>query len=224
MTPAFVVPLPWQDVLAPVLSTESSHALAHALAKAGGTQIFPPAHQQFHALDLVPPDAIRVVILGQDPYHGAGQAHGLAFSVPDGVRPPPSLRNIFKELARDVAFKPPQSGSLEKWASQGVLLLNTALSVEEARAGSHQGLGWELITDAIIQHAGSSSALPTVFLMWGSHARGKRILIDERRHLCLEAPHPSPLSAHRGFMGCGHFSKASLWLQAKGRGAIDWHL
>lgn len=223
MTPAFLVPDVWRSVLEPALATAEAHRLAAFLEreKLAGKHIYPPDQMRFHALELVPPERVKVVILGQDPYHGAGQAHGLAFSVPDGIRPPPSLRNMFKELERDLQVKAPSSGDLERWAEQGVLLLNTVLSVEEGKAGSHQGLGWEAITDRIIQHVGHQSEA-CVFMLWGSHAQKKKPLIDGSRHFVLEAPHPSPLSAHRGFIGCGNFGKANAWLTAKGRSPINW--
>ena len=180
-----------------------------------GAVVFPP--QPLRALELTPPDAVRVVILGQDPYHGRGQAEGLAFSVQPGVTLPPSLRNIFKELQRDLGTPPPPfpqpGGSLRKWAQNGVLLLNTCLTVEEAQPASHAGKGWELLTDAIIRHV-SQQAQPSVFMLWGTHAQGKRALIDAQRHLVLTANHPSPLSALRPplpFIGCGHFSQARQW-------------
>lgn len=220
----FDVPPLWREVLEPALATGEAKPLIDYLADEmkAGKRVFPPRQQWFHALELVPPDAIRAVILGQDPYHGAGQAHGLAFSVPDGMRAPPSLKNIFKELQRDPGVPPPQSGNLERWARQGVLLLNTVLTVEEGKAGSHQGRGWEAITDAMIAHAGRQDAKPAVFMLWGSHAQKKRGLIDAARHLILEAPHPSPLSAHRGFLGCGHFSKANSFLSGAGRLPVAW--
>jgi uracil-DNA glycosylase len=218
------VPQAWRVGLEPVLNADGTRQLLDNLAGEmnNGKQIFPPRHLWFRALDLVPPDTIRAVILGQDPYHGAGQAHGLAFSVPDGVRQPPSLRNIYKELQRDTGIPQPLSGNLENWAQQGVLLLNTVLTVKEGKAGSHQGFGWENITDAVIAHAGRTEAKPAVFMLWGSHAQKKRRLIDASRHLILEAPHPSPLSAYRGFLGCGHFSIANAYLEKQGRGKITW--
>lgn len=183
-----------------------------------GASIFPPL--PLRALQLTPPEAVRVVILGQDPYHGRGQAEGLAFSVAPGVQLPPSLRNIFKELLRDLGtpFPPmPQpGGSLVKWAQKGVLLLNTCLTVEEGQPASHSGKGWELLTDAIIRHV-SQDAQPAVFMLWGAHAQSKRPLIDASRHLVLTANHPSPLSALRPpvpFIGCGHFSQARDWRDA----------
>lgn len=183
-----------------------------------GASIFPPI--PLRALQLTPPDAVRVVILGQDPYHGRGQAEGLAFSVAPGVQLPPSLRNIFKELQRDLGTPfpamPQPGGSLAKWAQQGVLLLNTCLTVEEGQPASHSGKGWELLTDAIIHHV-SQKSQPTVFMLWGAHAQSKRPLIDASRHLVLTANHPSPLSALRPpvpFIGCGHFSQARDWRDA----------
>lgn len=183
-----------------------------------GATIFPP--QPLRALALTPPEQVRVVILGQDPYHGRGQAEGLAFSVAPGVAIPPSLRNIFKELQRDLGTAPPPfpqpGGSLVKWARNGMLLLNTCLTVEEAQPASHAGRGWEVLTDAVIRHV-SDVAQPTVFMLWGAHAQSKRPLIDAQRHKVLAANHPSPLSAQRPpvpFIGCGHFSQARAWREA----------
>ena len=183
-----------------------------------GATIFPP--QPLRALALTPPEQVRVVILGQDPYHGRGQAEGLAFSVAPGVAIPPSLRNIFKELQRDLGTAPPPfpqpGGSLVKWARNGVLLLNTCLTAEEAQPASHAGRGWEVLTDAVIRHV-SDVAQPTVFMLWGAHAQSKRPLIDAQRHKVLAANHPSPLSALRPpvpFIGCGHFSQARAWREA----------
>ena len=183
-----------------------------------GATIFPP--QPLRALALTPPEQVRVVILGQDPYHGRGQAEGLAFSVAPGVAIPPSLRNIFKELQRDLGTAPPPfpqpGGSLVKWARNGMLLLNTCLTVEEAQPASHAGRGWEVLTDAVIRHV-SDVAQPTVFMLWGAHAQSKRPLIDAQRHKVLTANHPSPLSALRPpvpFIGCGHFSQARAWREA----------
>lgn len=223
MKPAFIVPEAWQSILAPALSSIETHRLASFLntEELAGKRIFPQANLRFQALELVKPDAAKVVILGQDPYHGEGQAHGLAFSVPKSVRPPPSLKNIFKELSRDFGTPALYDGSLEAWASQGVLLLNTVLSVEEAKAGSHQGKGWEAITDAIIAQVGQQPS-PCVFMLWGSHAQKKKPLIDASCHLILETTHPSPLSAHRGFIGCGHFRAANEWLIARNHNPIAW--
>ena len=183
---------------------------------AAGAVVFPP--QPLRALQLTPPDQVSVVILGQDPYHGRGQAEGLAFSVASGVAVPPSLRNIFKELQRDLGTPLPKfpvpGGSLMHWAAHGVLLLNTCLTVEESKPASHAGKGWELLTDAVIQQV-SDGDHPVVFMLWGAHAQSKRALIDSRRHKVLVANHPSPLSALRPplpFIGCGHFSEAQAWL------------
>lgn len=191
--------------------------------KAAGKQIFPKGAEYFRALDLTPLDAVRVVILGQDPYHGAGQAHGLCFSVKPGVRIPPSLVNIYKELQSDLGIAPARHGFLEHWAQQGVLLLNSVLTVEEARAASHQGQGWERFTDAVIR-AVNEDCEHVVFMLWGSYAQKKAAFVDGARHLVLKAPHPSPLSAHNGFFGCRHFSQANDYLLSKGRNAIDWQL
>jgi uracil-DNA glycosylase len=185
------------------------------------TDVYPTAPHVLRALDAVPPDDVRVVILGQDPYHGEGQAHGLAFSVPQGMKPPPSLRNILKEVASDLGDSPADFTDLSPWARQGVLLLNTVLTVEAGRPGAHAGWGWERLTDEIIAHLGRSSE-PRVFMLWGAPARRKAGLIDRASHCVLEAPHPSPLSAYRGFFGCRHFSQANAFLQAHDRGAIDW--
>lgn len=191
--------------------------------KAAGKQIFPKGAEYFRALDLTPLDEVRVVILGQDPYHGAGQAHGLCFSVRPGVRIPPSLVNIYKELQGDLGIAPARHGFLEHWAQQGVLLLNSVLTVEEARAASHQGQGWERFTDAVIR-AVNEDCEHVVFMLWGSYAQKKAAFVDGARHLVLKAPHPSPLSAHNGFFGCRHFSQANEYLLSKGRNAIDWQL
>jgi uracil-DNA glycosylase len=186
---------------------------------AAGASIFPP--QPLRALELTPPEAVRVVILGQDPYHGRGQAEGLAFSVAPGVALPPSLRNIFKELARDLGTPPPAfpepGGSLVKWAENGVLLLNTCLTVEEGQAASHSGKGWEVLTDAVIRHV-AEGPWPVVFMLWGAHAQSKRGFIDAKRHKLLMSNHPSPLSALKPpvpFIGCGHFGQARAWREAQ---------
>jgi uracil-DNA glycosylase len=188
-----------------------------------GKVIYPAAGNWFNALDTTPFDQVKVVILGQDPYHGPGQAHGLCFSVPRGVEPPPSLQNIFKELSADLGLPRPAHGNLQHWAEQGVLLLNSVLTVEQGRAGSHQGRGWETFTDACIAHLNRERE-GLVFLLWGSYAQKKGQLIDRSRHCVLEAPHPSPLSAHRGFLGCRHFSKANEYLQGRGQRPVDWSL
>jgi uracil-DNA glycosylase len=188
-----------------------------------GKVIYPPPKLIFAALDATPFDQVKVVILGQDPYHGPGQAHGLCFSVQPGVLVPPSLENMFVELKRDLGFERPDHGCLVPWARQGVLLLNSVLTVERGLAGSHQGKGWEGFTDAVIDHLNRERE-GLVFLLWGSYAQAKGKLIDTSRHLVLKAPHPSPLSAHRGFIGCGHFSKANKWLSEHGQAPIDWRL
>lgn len=191
--------------------------------KAAGKRIFPKGSEYFRALDLTPLDQVKVVILGQDPYHGEGQAHGLCFSVQPGVRTPPSLVNIYKELESDLGLPRPRHGFLEHWAQQGVLLLNSVLTVEMSRAASHQGKGWEIFTDAIIRTVAQQDQ-PVVFLLWGAYAQRKAAFVDQDRHLVLKAAHPSPLSAHNGFHGCRHFSQANDFLAAHGRGAIDWSL
>jgi len=188
-----------------------------------GKRIFPKGSEWFRALDLTPLEKVRVVILGQDPYHGLGQAHGLCFSVRHGVQPPPSLVNIFKELRSDVGVEPARHGFLEHWAEQGVLLLNSVLTVEMGRAASHREKGWERFTDAIIQLVNAKQE-PVVFMLWGSYAQKKAAFVDTSRHLVLKAPHPSPLSAHSGFFGCRHFSKANAFLEAHGLPPIDWAL
>lgn len=191
--------------------------------KAAGKTIFPKGAEYFRALDLTPLDEVKVVILGQDPYHGAGQAHGLCFSVRPGVRIPPSLVNIYKELQSDLGIAPARHGFLEHWARQGVLLLNSVLTVEESRAASHQGQGWEQFTDAVIR-AVNEDCEHVVFMLWGSYAQKKAAFVDRSRHLVLKAPHPSPLSAHNGFFGSRHFSQANEYLVSQGRNAIDWQL
>lgn len=185
--------------------------------------IYPKAREIFAAFHQTPFDQVRVVILGQDPYHGPGQAHGLSFSVPPGVPPPPSLQNMFIELGRDLGLARPNHGDLTAWAKQGVLLLNATLTVRAGEAGSHQGRGWERFTDAVIRNI-SERHTGVVFLLWGRYAQQKIELIDAERHYILKAPHPSPLSAHRGFIGCGHFSKVNELLVAQGKAAIDWSL
>ena len=191
--------------------------------KAAGARIYPPGQQIFAAFDATPFDAVKVVILGQDPYHGPGQAHGLCFSVLPGVPVPPSLVNIFKELNADLGIAPPDHGCLLPGARQGVLLLNAVLTVEEGRAGAHQGKGWEGFTDHAIETLARERE-GLVFLLWGSYAQAKGKVIDTRRHRVLRAPHPSPLSAHRGFLGCGHFSATNQYLAQRGLSPIDWRL
>lgn len=191
--------------------------------RAAGKRIFPKGVDWFRALDLTPLDKVRAVILGQDPYHGAGQAHGLCFSVPAGVPPPPSLINIFKELKSDLGIRPSSHGFLEHWAAQGVLLLNSVLTVEMGRAASHRDCGWERFTDAVVRLV-NDRAQPAVFMLWGSYAQKKASFVDRQRHLVLKAPHPSPLSAHNGFFGCRHFSQANAFLEAHGQAPVDWAL
>jgi uracil-DNA glycosylase len=191
--------------------------------KALGARVFPKGSEYFRALDLTPLDRVRVVILGQDPYHGEGQAHGLCFSVKPGVRTPPSLVNIYKELGTDLGIRPARHGFLEHWARQGVLLLNSVLTVEMGQAAAHQGKGWELFTDAIIRLVNARTE-PVVFMLWGAYAQRKASFVDGSRHLVLKAPHPSPLSAHNGFFGCRHFSQANAFLESKGLPPIDWAL
>ena len=191
--------------------------------KQAGKHIYPPGPEIFAAFAHTPFDAVRVVILGQDPYHGAGQAHGLCFSVRPGVRVPPSLDNIFKEIQRDLGIARPGHGCLTAWAERGVLLLNSVLTVEEGHAGAHAKRGWEGFTDAAID-ALNREREGLVFLLWGSYAQRKGQLIDTHRHCVLNSVHPSPLSAHRGFIGCGHFSAANDYLQSQGQPPIDWSL
>ena len=188
--------------------------------KKRGKKIFPKGEDMFKALNLTPLDKVKVVILGQDPYHGSGQAHGLCFSVPEGVRIPPSLQNIFKELQSDLGLSIPSSGCLESWAEQGVLLLNSILSVEKGLANSHSSKGWELFTDSVISMVNEKKSI--VFMLWGGYAAQKGKSIDSTRHLVLKSVHPSPLSAHRGFFGNRHFSKCNQFLESKGIGPIDW--
>ena len=228
MAQAEAIPLSWRAALEPALASPGAQRLSGFLKaeEAAGKRIYPPPGTRLRALELTPLDGVKVVILGQDPYHGAGQAHGLAFSVEPGVRTPPSLVNIFKELKADLGLPVPTHGNLENWARQGVLLLNNALTVEEALPGSHHKHGWEEITDAVVA-AVAARQTPCVFLLWGSHAQKKAARLaglSDGPHLVLKAPHPSPLSAHAGFLGCRHFSQANAFLEAQGRGAVDWRL
>lgn len=219
------LPASWKERLLPELTSVSMQALrAYLRARMqAGHEIYPPAKLMFAALDHTPFDAVKVVILGQDPYHGPGQAQGLCFSVPPGIAVPPSLLNIYAELKRDLGIEAPNHGCLLPWADQGVLLLNAVLSVERGNAGSHQGKGWEAFTDRIIELL-SEQRDGLVFLLWGSYAQAKGKIVDARRHLVLRAPHPSPLSAYRGFIGCGHFSRTNAWLKGRGLAPIDWRL
>lgn len=185
--------------------------------------IYPPGKLIFNAFDQTPFEMVKVVILGQDPYHGKGQAHGLCFSVPQGIKPPPSLVNIFKELQDDLNIPFPKHGNLDKWAKQGVLLLNATLTVRASQAGSHQNNGWEAFTNAAIQKL-SSGRENLVFLLWGNYAKAKESLIDTEKHLVLKAAHPSPFSAHNGFLGCRHFSRTNQYLTEKNKEPIDWQL
>jgi len=213
----------WKQRLADEFSQPYMVALREFLLqrKRAGAMIYPPGDLIFNALDSTPFERVKVVILGQDPYHGPGQAHGLCFSVREGVEWPPSLRNIYREIADDLGCQPPSSGNLQHWADQGVLLLNAVLTVERGRAASHQGKGWERFTDRVVDELNSGRD-GLVFMLWGSYAMKKGAVIDRQRHLVLTAPHPSPLSAHRGFFGCRHFSRANAWLEKRGERPIDW--
>lgn len=188
-----------------------------------GKTIYPPGPFIFNAFDTTPIDHVKVVILGQDPYHGPGQAHGLCFSVQKGIAPPPSLVNIFKELHDDIGITIPNHGNLTHWAQQGVFLLNASLTVRAGEPMSHAKIGWATFTDTVIKKI-SEEKEHVVFLLWGKFAQDKKILIDETKHLVLKAAHPSPLSAHNGFMGCKHFSKTNAWLMSKGIDPVDWQL
>ncbi len=212
----------WLSVIGDEFEKPYMHSLKEFLRqeKTQGHVVFPAGDLIFNAMNTTPFDKVRVVILGQDPYHGAGQAHGLSFSVRDGVALPPSLQNIYKELDRDFGARP-QGGDLTNWAEQGVLLLNATLTVRENIAGSHQNKGWEDFTDAIIR-AVNDQHNHVVFLLWGSYAQKKGAFIDRNRHLVLTAPHPSPLSAHRGFIGCGHFRKTNEYLEKQNLQPIKW--
>lgn len=214
----------WDDVLTQEFQSESYLQLREFLKTEYSTQtIYPPMHDIFQALRLTPYENANVVILGQDPYHGPDQAHGLAFSVRPGVPVPPSLKNIYKELAEDLGCTIPNHGYLADWAKQGVLLLNTALTVRAGQANSHRGKGWEVLTDSIIRHLNLREK-PVVFLLWGANARAKVPLITNPLHLVLCAPHPSPLSAFQGFFGCKHFSKTNAFLRQCGLPEIDWQI
>lgn len=215
----------WKAALADEFASDYMASLRAFLKteKAAGKQIFPHSRNWFRALDLTPLDRVRVVILGQDPYHGPGQAHGLCFSVQPGVPTPPSLKNIYKELHQDLGIAPASHGFLEYWAQQGVLLLNSVLTVEAHQAASHQKRGWEQFTDSIIAKVNERSD-PVAFLLWGAYAQKKAAFVDDNRHLVLRVAHPSPLAAHNGFFGCRHFSKANAFLKEKGREPIDWML
>lgn len=219
---ALRIPPAWRDALERRIDPRLLHRLgAFVSDERARAEVYPAPGDELRALALTPPEAVRAVVLGQDPYHGAGQAHGLAFSVPKGVPQPPSLRNIFRELADDLGIAPPTGGDLERWAARGVLLLNTVLTVRAGQAGSHRGRGWEDLTDAVVD-ALSSTESPIVFLLWGNPARAKAARIRQPPHCLLESSHPSPLSAHRGFLGSRPFSRANDALVAAGRQPIDW--
>jgi len=213
----------WQQHLAAELKRPYMHELGQFLQQQNraGKVIFPPSAQRFYALDSTPFDQVKVVILGQDPYHGLGQAHGLSFSVPVGVKTPPSLLNIYKEIQRDLGLPIPAHGCLQAWAEQGVLLLNATLSVEQGSAGSHQKRGWEQFTDQVVRLLNEQRE-GLVFMLWGNYAQKKGRVIDANKHCVLKSVHPSPLSVYRGFLGCGHFSAANLFLQEQGQQPIDW--
>ena len=215
----------WKARVGDWFEREDMQALSAFLRarQAAGARIFPPGPDIFAAFDATPFEQVRVVVLGQDPYHGAGQAHGLGFSVRPGVRVPPSLDNIFKEIQRDLGIARPDHGCLLPWARRGVLLLNAVLTVEEGRAGSHQGKGWEGFTDHVVEVLNRERE-GLVFMLWGSYAQAKGKVIDPQRHRVLRSTHPSPLSAHRGFLGCGHFSAANDYLARRGGAPIDWSL
>ena len=215
----------WKARVGDYLARPDMQALSEFLRaelRAGKT-IYPPPKKIFAALDTTPFEKVKVVLIGQDPYHGPGQAHGLCFSVMPGVPIPPSLENMLKEIESDVGIPRPEHGCLISWARQGVLLLNSVLTVERGKPESHKGKGWEGFTDAVVDHLNRERE-DLVFLLWGSYAQAKGKLVDGRRHLVLKAPHPSPLSAHRGFFGCGHFSKVNKWLGDHGLTPIDWAL
>lgn len=215
----------WLSMLQSEFDADYMHNLKYFLKqeKESGKVVYPPVKQIFEALNVTPLDTVKVLILGQDPYHGAGQAHGLSFSVPDGIKIPPSLHNIFKELGNDLYISYPRSGNLLPWAKQGVLLLNATLTVRASEAGSHQKKGWEQFTDKIISLVNEKRE-HVVFMLWGKFAQDKITLIDSQKHLILASAHPSPFSAERGFFGNKHFSKTNEFLQNKGITPIDWKL
>ena len=212
----------WKTALAAEFEKPYFADLSQAVREAYiARTVYPAPKNVFNAFALCPFDKVKVVILGQDPYHGPGQAHGLSFSVPDGINTPPSLQNIYKEIKDDIGTDVPASGNLERWAKQGVLLLNATLTVEKGNAGSHQGLGWETFTDAVIKTI-SDQKEHVVFLLWGRYAQAKESLIDWEKHETLKAPHPSPFSANSGFFGCKHFSKTNQYLEENGLSGIEW--
>ena len=221
MLPYHSLPDQWKTALHQEFKKEYFVKLCHFLEEEKFK--LPPAHKIFSALELCKPSEVKVVILGQDPYHKSGQANGLAFSVNEDTKIPPSLRNIYKEIQNDLGLSSPTHGDLEQWARQGVLLLNTVLSVRESEAGSHQGKGWEKLTDAIINYLSEKNS-GIVFLLWGKKAQKKAELIDQQKHHILSANHPSPLSSYRGFFGCRHFSKTNALLIQEGKTPIDWQI
>ena len=225
MSDSIILHESWKTPLAGEFAEPYMTALRQFLIveRAAGKHISPKGGEWFRALDLTPLNSVRVVILGQDPYHGEGQAHGLCFSVQPGIRIPPSLLNIYKELESDLGIPRAQHGFLEPWAKQGVLLLNSVLTVEQAQPASHQGKGWERFTDSIIALVNERTD-PVVFLLWGNYAQKKAGFVDPARHLVLKAAHPSPLSAHNGFLGCRHFSQTNAFLKAQGQKEINWEL
>jgi uracil-DNA glycosylase len=219
-----VIEVSWKDVLNAEFNQEYfSELKSFLLEEKKKFRVFPPGKLIFNAFNHTPFDQVKVVLLGQDPYHGAGQAHGLCFSVPEGIQKPPSLVNIFKELKSDLGLEEPLHGNLTRWASQGVLLLNATLTVRENQAGSHQNHGWETFTDAAMKRL-SEQRNGLIFMLWGNYAMAKRSLIDPSRHFILTSVHPSPLSAHRGFFGCRHFSQVNNLLRQQGVEEINWQL
>lgn len=219
-----VIDASWKSLLMDEFNSDYFYGLKQfLLSEKQNFTIYPPGRMIFSAFNMTPVDKVRVVIIGQDPYHGKGQAHGLCFSVPDGIVKPPSLVNIFKELENDLGIKAPKNGNLEKWARQGVLLLNATLTVRANQAGSHQNKGWEKFTNAVIQKL-SSQRNNLLFLLWGNYAIDKQNIIDPIKHYILKAPHPSPFSANRGFFGCRHFSKTNEILRQLKEPEIDWSL
>ncbi len=214
----------WKKILIDEFQSPGFNELKEFLVKETSSQtIYPPGKLIFNAFQRTPFDKVKVVILGQDPYHGTGQAHGLSFSVPPGIKPPPSLVNIFKELQNDLGIPKPANGNLESWADQGVLLLNATLTVRAGEAGSHQNQGWETFTNSVIEKI-SQQKSKVVFLLWGKFAQAKESLVDGDKHLVLKAAHPSPFSAYKGFLGCGHFSKANNYLEQNGIDPVNWSL
>lgn len=212
----------WKVLLKDEFEKEYFHDLVKFLkTEYQNKTIYPKGKNIFKAFEFTPPQDVKVVILGQDPYHGVGQAHGLSFSVPEGIAIPPSLRNIYKEIKDDLNKEIPTTGNLENWAKQGVLLLNATLTVEASKAGSHQNKGWETFTDAVIKQL-SENNKNIVFMLWGNYAKNKGQIISNENHLILQAAHPSPFAAHRGFFGCKHFSKANYYLKTQNKSPIEW--